>query len=148
MEVVSGLASASQLLAYCHSTFQVLIKLYKQVKDGPAALKQRQNSIRVLLTAVESLHKRPVPAHILDTLSGLANLAHQAHQLIVQSQAKGAWGLRWGAIRNDSLLSEVFTSLRDYRDILNFAIAVDTRDSTGRVQDSLEDMAFGRRKVS
>jgi hypothetical protein len=71
MDVIAGLASASQLLAYSHSTFQVLIKLYKQVKDGPVALRQRQNNVRVLLTAVDSLHKRPRPAHILDTLSEL-----------------------------------------------------------------------------
>ena len=140
MDVISGLASASQILAYSHSTFQVLIKLYKQVKDGPAALKQQQSNVRVLLTTVDSLYKRPTPVHILTTLLELSKLATEALHLITQSQETGFLGLRWVAIRNEPALSEIFASLREYRDILHLAISIDTRQTTERIQDQFEAM--------
>ncbi|KAF1962563.1 hypothetical protein CC80DRAFT_163128 [Byssothecium circinans] len=140
MDVVSGLASVSQLLAYSHSTFQILIKLFKLVKDGPAMLKQQQPSIRLLLTSIDSLNKSPAPAHILTTLLELSNLATKAILLIDQSQEKGFLGLRWAAVRNETALSQIFASLREYREILHLAISIDTRKTTERMSDQSKNM--------
>ncbi|KAF2686156.1 hypothetical protein K458DRAFT_430037 [Lentithecium fluviatile CBS 122367] len=142
MEVISGLASASQLLAYSHSTFQVLVRLYKQVKDGTAGLKQQTSSLRILLTAVDSLHKRPAPAHIITTLLEISKLAAEAIQLIAQSQKRGLWGLRWAAVRNDPALSEVFASLREYREILHFAVSIETRQAAETTHEDSMKMRF------
>jgi superfamily I DNA/RNA helicase len=138
MDLISGLASGSQLLAYSHSTFQVLIKLYKQVKDGPAALRQQESSVRVLLSAVDSLYETPAPAHILTTLLDLSKLATEALQIIAQSQEKGFWGLRWAVLRNDAALSQIFASLREYRELLHFSVSIDTRQNTERIQHRSE----------
>ncbi|KAF2681395.1 hypothetical protein K458DRAFT_433585 [Lentithecium fluviatile CBS 122367] len=134
MEAVSGVASATQLLAYSHSTFQVLIKLYKQVRDGPASLKHQQSSVLVLLSVVDGLQRRPAPTHILATLLELSTLATEALNLIVQSQKRGFLGLSWSAVRHEQLLKEVFASLKDKREVLHLAISVESM-STNRFSD-------------
>jgi len=141
MEVLSGVASASQLLAYAHSTFQVIVRLYKQLKTGPAALKQQQSSVRILLSIVDSLQKRPPPADILTTLLELSTLATEALNLITRSQKTGFLGLQWAAFRYESALLDVFASLKDKREILHLAISIDTRRTSARLLDCAEDMA-------
>lgn len=129
MEIVSGVASSAQLLAYSHSTFKVLIKLYKQVRDGPASLKRQQSSILVLLSVVHGLQRRPAPTHILTTLLELSTIATEALSLITQSQRKGFLGLSWSAVRHEQQLSEVFASLKDKREVLHLAISVESMSS-------------------
>lgn len=145
MDVLSGVASTSQLLAYTHSTFQILIRLYKQVKEGPTAIRQQQTCVRVLLTAVDSLNKQPVPEYVLATLLKLSTLAIEALHLIAKSQEKGFLGLHWAAVRNDPALSQVFASLRECRENLLLAISIDTWQVT---KDSSKIMGLLNPKVS
>jgi hypothetical protein len=149
MEALSGIASATQLLAYSHSTFKVILRLYKQLKSGPDELKHQQSSVRVLLSIVDSLHKHSVPAHVLTTLLELSNLAIEALNLIDQSQRIGFFGLRWATVRYGSALSDVFAALKDKRDSLHFAISVETRQAvldTGRQRRGMPVLPTSRVK--
>jgi hypothetical protein len=146
MEVLSGVASASQLLAYTHSTFQVIVRLYKELKNGPEALKQQQSNVRVLLSIVDSLQKRSPPADILTTLLELSTLATEALNLISRSQKTGVLGLRWAAFHYESALSNVFALLKDKREVLHLAISIDTRSTSARLLDCTKAMPEPREK--
>jgi hypothetical protein len=146
MEVLSGVASASQLLAYTHSTFQVIVRLYKELKNGPSALKQQQSSVRALLSVVDNLQKRSPPADILTTLLELSTLATEALNLISRSQRMGVLGLRWATVRYESELSDVFASLKNKREILHLAISIDARSASARLLDCTEAMPEPRVK--
>jgi hypothetical protein len=136
MDVVSGIASVSQVLAYSHSTTQVLIKLYKQVRGDPVILHEQQANVRILLSVVDSVRQRPAPQHILQILVEVAQLAHDALNLITQIQRRGFFGLRWGVVHRSSDLSEAFAALKEKRDILHLAITVEThQDQEGANKD-------------
>jgi hypothetical protein len=140
MEVISGIASASQLCAYSHSTFQVVVRLYKKIKDGPTALRQQESTVRVLLAIVDSIKHRPAPAHIIEILVELSVLATEAYNLITQSHSTGLLGLCLATLRYEPALAEVFASIRDKREILHFAISIEARQTTEEPQDRIDTM--------
>lgn len=125
MDVVSGIAGISQLVAYSHSTAQILIKLYKEVRGDSSYLNQHQSNVRVLLAIVDSLHQRSTSNHILQILAEVAQVAQNTLSLITRSQNRGLFGLRWASITTDSELSEAFSVLREKRDILHLAVSAD-----------------------
>jgi hypothetical protein len=134
MEVISGIASASQLCAYSHSTFQVVVRLYKKLRDGPTALRQQESTVRVLLAIVDSIKHRPAPAHIIEILVELSVLATEAYNIITQSQTTGLWGQCLATLRYEPALAELFASIKDKREIMHFAIAIEARQATQEPQ--------------
>lgn len=131
MDVVSGVASITQIIAYTHSTSKVLIQLYKLARGDPSIFQDHVFSVKVLLSIVESLHQRVVPDHIIAVLVEIADLAQAAQNIIIQSQTRGFLGVRWTCLYRFSDLSMVFASLREKREILHLALTANATDMTG-----------------
>ncbi|RAR02092.1 hypothetical protein DDE83_008698 [Stemphylium lycopersici] len=131
MDVVSGVASITQIIAYTHSTSKVLIQLYKLARGDPSIFQDHVFSVKVLLSIVESLHQRVVPDHIIAVLVEIADLAQAAQNIIIQSQTRGFLGVRWTCLYRFSDLSMVFASLREKREILHLALTANATDMRG-----------------
>jgi len=135
MDIVSGIAGITQLVAYSHSTIKVLMKLYKLVRGGPSILQNHASSVNTLLSVIQSLQQRPAPDHIIAVLVEIATLAQDASNLITNSQSRGFLGAGWSAVYNTPDLAGVFATMREKRDLLHLAVTANIQAMTGSVID-------------
>lgn len=92
MDVVSGIASVSQLVAYSYSTAQILKKLFHLTRRQSSWLRRHQSNVRITLAIVESLSQKAASGSILEILVEVAKTAQSTLNLISRSQKPGLFG--------------------------------------------------------
>lgn len=147
MDTVGAAASISQLIAYSSSAATILVKLYKEVREGPVAFQDKENTIRHLLTIVGQIRDRQSIDLRLDSeclfalLVGISETANLALSLLLQAQEEGLFGFCWAAIRVAPALSKAFNSLQAKQDILHLAISRAILDNTCAIRKHINQVA-------
>ncbi|KAL8639833.1 MAG: hypothetical protein Q9228_003180 [Teloschistes exilis] len=143
MEVVGGIASVTQLVAYSYVVAQRLVQLHKAVQDGPQLYRARRSHITSLLDSIQRmcLGEAPDTDTILPLLISTADLAHSLLYLL---QPKSVlyhlrlWGSRSDEIENN------FRALEDKTRLLQLHITERTYNIVATVQKDIKIMSQDR----
>ncbi|KAL9582200.1 MAG: hypothetical protein Q9212_003435 [Teloschistes hypoglaucus] len=139
MEVVGGIASATQLVAYTHVVARRLVQLYKAVQNGPQLYRTRRSHVLCLLDSVQrvSIGEAPDPDTILPLLISTTELAHSLLYLL---QPQGALcHLRPWSSKSDEIES-TFQALNDKTRLLQLHITERTYNLVATVQKDIKTM--------
>ncbi|KAJ4292704.1 hypothetical protein N0V90_009367 [Kalmusia sp. IMI 367209] len=129
MDVLSGIASVTQLAAYTHSAWKVFTRLYTELNGGPILWAEHKANIKHLLQVIEriSVTTQQAPSDAAGQISilvrELAEIALKALNLVARAKTKGVLGVRWSAIGLTELLARTFESLKAKREILQLVLA-------------------------
>ncbi|KAL8825742.1 MAG: hypothetical protein Q9191_004230 [Dirinaria sp. TL-2023a] len=142
MDVVSGVASVSQLIAYGHVLVQRLVQLYKAAREGPSCCQTQRFNIRFLLELVQRIctDEAPNTEAILSLLIATVNLANSLLKLL---QPKGTWYNYWLLVSKGQEIKSTFSALNDKTRLLQLHITERTYDIVTHVQNDIKQMNQG-----
>ena len=140
MEVIGGLASIGQLIAYGHSAARCLQRLYVQVRDGPSIYQNEKSNIRVLLDVLDRLCTQG-SAVTESVLALLVDISALACTIISLLQQRGLLGLNWAVIIGQRKLSEAFKSLTIKRHLLHLFIAENNHELLTEIREDVAQMS-------
>ncbi|KAL8685679.1 MAG: hypothetical protein Q9218_007605 [Villophora microphyllina] len=136
MEVVGGVASLTQLVAYSHVVAKRLVQLHKVVQEGPQLYRTQRSHISFLLDSIQRICISEAP----DTetiLPLLISTAHLAHSLLNLLQQQGAlYHLRLWASKGDEI-ETTFRALKDKACLLQLHITERTYNIVANVQKDI-----------
>jgi hypothetical protein len=140
MDIIGGLASVGQLIAYGHSAARCLQRLYMQMRDGPSIYQNEKSNIRVLLDVLDRLCKQEsvVSESVLALLVDISALACTIISLL---QQRGLFGLNWTVIIGHRKLSEAFKSLTTKRQLLHLFIAENNHELLTEIREDVTQMS-------
>ncbi|KAF2234690.1 hypothetical protein EV356DRAFT_532733 [Viridothelium virens] len=139
MDVLGATASAVQLTEYGRSALLQLVRLYQAVRNGPAACRDQQFNLSILLNIVnrvgqqEGLREDPIPQLLVD----ISALAKDIYALL---ETKGLFGLNWALITGRATLSEAFVSLNGKKDLLHLHISERTQNVLSQIRSDFFHM--------
>jgi hypothetical protein len=139
MDVIGGLASITQLIAYGHSVTKSLIQLYKAVQNGPTAFQDQKFNISLLLEIIESICKRKSlqTESILLLFVQITDSAKSIENLLVQ---KATLGNIWISLIKSKTLAEAFESLNKKKEILQLHISDKNHELLSCIQSDMASM--------
>ncbi|KAL8632278.1 hypothetical protein Q9189_001950 [Teloschistes chrysophthalmus] len=139
MEVVGGIASATQLVAYTHVVARRLVQLYKAVQNGPQLYRIRRSHVLSLLDSVQRVCIGEVPDTdtILPLLISTTELAHSLLHLLQPQSA--LCHLRLWSSKSDEI-ENTFQALNDKTRLLQLHITERTYDIVATVQKDIKTM--------
>ena len=139
MDVVGGIASVAQLIAYSHVVAQRLVQLYKAAQEGPSCCRTQQSNIRFLLELIQRIctDEAPNTDAILPLLIATVNLANSLLRLL---QPKGTLYNRWLWISKGQEIESKFCALNDKTRLLQLHITERTYSIVAHVQKDIRHM--------
>lgn len=145
MDVVSGVASVSQLIAYSHVVAQRLVQLYKAAQEGPSCCQTQRSNIRFLLELVQRIctDEAPKTEAILPLLIATLNLANSLLKLL---QPKGTWYNHWLWVSKGQEIESTFSALNDKTRLLQLHITERTYNIITHVQKDIKQMNQGLKR--
>lgn len=140
MEIVGGIASSTQLVAYGHVVAQRLVQLYKAVQDGPQLCRTQRSNISFLLDSIQRIciSEQPDIDTILPHLICTANLANSLLNLL---RPQGALYNRWLRISKGCEIENIFHALDDKARLLQLHITGRTYNIVANVQKDIKTMS-------
>ncbi|KAI4193339.1 MAG: hypothetical protein LQ350_008366 [Teloschistes chrysophthalmus] len=144
MEVVGGIASATQLVAYTHVVARRLVQLYKAVQNGPQLYRIRRSHVLSLLDSVQRvcIGEAPDTDTILPLLISTTDLAHSLLYLLQPQSA--LCHLRLWSSKSDEIES-TFQALNDKSRLLQLHITERTYNIVATVQKDIKTMNEDKR---
>jgi hypothetical protein len=144
MDVIGGLASITQLVAYGHSVTKSLIQLYKAVQNGPTAFQDQKFNISLLLEIIGRICKRKSlqTESILLLFVQITDSAKSIENLLVQ---KATLGSNWISLIKSKTLAEAFESLNKKKEILQLHISDKNHELLSCIQSDMASMNHSSR---
>lgn len=144
MEVVGGIASAAQLVAYTHVVARRLIQLYKAVQNGPQLYRTRRSHVLSLLDSIQRvcIGEAPDTDTIIPLLISTTELAHSLLYLLQPSGA--LCHLRPWSSKSDEI-ENTFQALNDKTRLLQLHITKRTYNIVATMQKDIKTMNEAKR---
>lgn len=139
MDVISGIASVSQLGAYGQSAARCLQRLYLRVHEGPSLYQREKTNISALLDVIKRVCKQESVAteNVLALLVDISSLASDILSLL---QRHGFLGINWTLVICPQSLSDAFQALTAKRELLHLSIAQSNHELSIDIQKNFEEM--------
>ncbi|KAL8728039.1 MAG: hypothetical protein Q9166_005639 [cf. Caloplaca sp. 2 TL-2023] len=140
MEIVSGIASASQLAAYCYGVSQRLVQLHKAVQEGPGFCRTQRSNICFLLESIQRIciGQAPDTVTILPLLIDTANVATSLLNLL---KPKGTLYNHWLWVSKGEEIESAFRALNDKIRLLQLHITEGIYNTVSHVQKDIKTMS-------
>ncbi|KAF2849547.1 hypothetical protein T440DRAFT_508702 [Plenodomus tracheiphilus IPT5] len=131
MEVIAGIASASQIVAYSISCAHYLAQLHSELKDSHSTYSSEETKINLLLDVIRRLPTQNIQG-VDPILRILVDISGLACEILYLLQPKGSW-TRWTTIPLRNKLALAFEVLDRKEKLLHLYI-------TQASHSALEDM--------
>jgi hypothetical protein len=136
MDLISGVASISQLLHTGCSVTKSLIKLYKAIQSGPAEFQDQQFNVRLLLNITEGICKRSTskdePILLL-----FVQITDSVHKIINLLEQKGIFGINWVLFTKRETIAAAFESLSRKGNLLQLHISHESLELLLRIRSDM-----------
>ena len=139
MDVIGGVASISQVIAYGHVVIHQLVQLYKAAQEGPHFCQVQHFNISVLLESVQRICTNET-LNIDSILPLLIDTTELACSLLNWLKPKGTLYNKWLWISKSRDIESSFRALNDKTRLLQFHITERTYTIVSHVQKDIEHM--------
>lgn len=121
MDILGGVASISQIVAYSLSTAQCLQRAYKSVRDGPVIYRSEKSNIKLLLDITADICGGAPETHerILPILVDISKISCQIFNLL---ERRSFSSFTWASLTTQRTLEQAFSNLTVKRQILHLHI--------------------------
>jgi hypothetical protein len=140
MDVVSGVASISQLANYGYSVTKSLIQLFKAVQHGPAAFRDQKFNVCLLLKITEKICQRSSSENE-SILLLFVQITDSVHSIINLLEPRGILGINWASFTKSETLAAAFESLSWKRDLLQLHISQEGFELLNRIPSDIASMS-------
>jgi hypothetical protein len=125
MDVVAGVASVSQLIAYSLSSAHCLQQLYSELKNFGTAYRNEEANVCLLLHVIKGISDQGVADSdpILPILLDISRLACEILHLL---QPRRLWGINWTPLTRQDELKSSFTALDKKQKLLHLTVSGET----------------------
>lgn len=139
MEIVGGIASATQLVVYSQAVAQRLVQLYKAAQEGPVFCRTQRFNIRILLESIQRLCLQEAPDNdsILPLLIATENTATWLLNLL---EPKGTFYNCWLWVSKGPEIESAFRALNDKTRLLQLHITERTYNIVAHVREDIKNM--------
>ena len=140
MDVISGIASATQLVNYGHAVARRLIQLHKAAMDGPSFCRTQRFNIKFLLQSVQRIciDEASNIDSLLPLLIATANVATLLLRLL---QPTGTFYNHWLWISKGPAIESSFRALNDKTRLLQLYITERTYNVVQHVRNDIIHMS-------
>ena len=140
MEIVSGIASVAQLVAYSHVAAQRLVQLHKAAQNGPVFCRTQRSNIVFLLGSIQRIciDQAPNVEIILPLLIATANLATSLLNLL---KPKGALYNHWLWVTKRQEIEDSFCALNDKTRLLQLHVTERVYSIVSHVHKDIKTMS-------
>ena len=137
MEVLGGLASATQLAAYSQCVATYLLRLYRAAHDGPSSAKVQRGNIKRLVEIVNRIcyHHSAIPDGLIPLLVDIVEIARS---LIDSLGEHGQLRTAWSLFTKAGKINDAFKALDDKRQLLQLQLAAQTNGVIVEIHSSLK----------
>jgi hypothetical protein len=144
MEMVSCVASVSQLVVYIASSSRKLERLCHEIRDGFAIYREEESNICLLLNILQRLSQRAIAdaEPILPVLIAISGIACQVLYLL---QPNKIFGINWTPITAHEKISAAFKSLDKKRTLLHLYLSQAHYDALKDLRDTIEVSSMSSR---
>jgi hypothetical protein len=136
MDLISGVASISQLLHTGCAVTKSLIKLYKAIQSGPTEFQDQQFNIRLLLNITEGISKR-ASSKDESILRLFVQITDSVHTIINLLEKRGIFGINWILYTKSETLAAAFESLSRKRDLLHLHVSHEALDLLHQIRSDM-----------
>jgi hypothetical protein len=137
MDVLGGVASITQLIAYGRSVTRCLVELYNTAQEGPAFCRDQSYSIRFLLASIQRICRLEAPDidSILPILIAIANLASSLLNLL---NPQGILRNKWLWVSKSQEIEKTFRALGEKTNLLQLHVAERTYTLVGHLKKDIQ----------
>ena len=147
MEIVGGIASVTQLVAYSHGVAQRLKQLYKAAQEGPRFCRSQRCNIEFLLESIQRLciAETPDTDCVFPLLIATAKLAISLLNLL---EPRSTFYNRWLWVSKGQEIQSAFRALNDKTRLLQLHISERTYNILEHMQKDIQQMSQTSSSVS
>ena len=140
MEIVGGIASVAQLLAYSRVAAQRLVQLYKATQNGPVFCRTQRSNIVFLLESIQRIciDEAPNADTVLPLLIATVDLATSLLNLL---KPKGPLYNHWLWVTKGQEIEDSFCALNDKTRLLQLHVTERIYKIVSHVHQDIKNMS-------
>ena len=137
MDVIGGVASATQLVAYSSTAASYLSGLYRAAQDGPSSMRDQLQDIKILVEIINSIPPRKPsdPDFLIPLLIEIADIARSLTRFLSQ---EGQFRTVLVLLTKGSKIEDGFKALRSKGNLLQLYLSGKNHEVLNQVRLGVE----------